>query len=188
MTAPLPADLAAALERLYAAMDADYAAVASACGFACRGCAETCCRSRFEHRTWIEFFYLRQALGGLPAGLRAAVRARAREALAARRRDATAAPACPLLEAERCLLYAARPMICRLHGVPHRFTLPDGTPREGPGCGEFHRRVPDPGGRRLDRTPHYAALARLEAECRRRLGIPQGLRRSIAAMLAGEAP
>ncbi len=179
----LPPALAAALEKLYAAMDADYAAAAAAAGFVCRGCDDTCCRSRFEHRTWIEFLYLRQAFEKLPAERTAALRRRARSVLDDRRGAPDPAPACPLLEEDRCLLYAARPMLCRLHGVPHRFRLPDGTWREGPGCAVFDRRHPAPGGAPLDRTPHYARLARLEEACRRALGLRGGLRRTIAAML-----
>ncbi|MEJ5358604.1 MAG: YkgJ family cysteine cluster protein [Desulfobacterales bacterium] len=182
----LPPPLAADLEGLYAAMDADYAAAAAAGGFVCRGCADTCCRSRFEHRTWAEYLYLRRAFEALPADRIAALRARAREVIEARRRAPDAAPACPLLEGDRCLLYAARPMLCRLHGVPHRFRLPDGTWREGPGCAAFHRRQPGPGRALLDRTPHYARLARLEAACRRALGIRRGFRRTIAAMIAAD--
>ncbi len=183
MTVRLPPELAAALEKLYTAMDADYAATAAAAGFVCRGCADTCCRSRFEHRTWIEFLYLRQAFEKLPAERIVALEVRARDALAARRRATDPAPACPLLEGDRCALYAARPMLCRLHGVPHRFRLPDGTWREGPGCAAFDRRHPALGGAPLDRTPHYDRLARLEAACRLALGIRGGLRRTIAAML-----
>jgi uncharacterized protein len=33
-------------------------------------------------------------------------------------RAATSGGCCPLLENERCLLYAARPLICRTHGLP----------------------------------------------------------------------
>jgi uncharacterized protein len=35
-----------------------------------------------------------------------------------RTRAATPGGLCPLLENERCLLYAARPLICRTHGLP----------------------------------------------------------------------
>lgn len=75
---------------------------------ACReGCAG-CCRhlSLFP----VEAAALVAALGSLPAARAAHIRARAR--------TATATSPCPLLENERCLLYAARPVICRTHGFP----------------------------------------------------------------------
>jgi hypothetical protein len=74
---------------------------------ACReGCAD-CCRhvSLFP----VEAVALAVALAALPAAQAAPIRDRARTA---------SATACPLLESGRCLLYAARPVICRTHGFP----------------------------------------------------------------------
>ena len=75
---------------------------------ACRAGCDGCCRhiSLF----WVEAAALAQALGELPAGEAARIRSRA----------AGVSPdsPCPLLENGRCLLYAARPIICRTHGLP----------------------------------------------------------------------
>jgi uncharacterized protein len=75
-----------------------------ACGEGCDGC----CRhvSLFP----VEAVALATALGGLPAGQAAHIRDLARAA--------STSDACPLLEDGRCLLYTARPIICRTHGMP----------------------------------------------------------------------
>jgi Fe-S-cluster containining protein len=72
-----------------------------------RGC-DACCRhlSLF----WVEGAALAMALDALPEALAEGIRKRARRAAA----DGP----CPLLDAGACLLYAARPIICRTHGLP----------------------------------------------------------------------
>jgi len=75
---------------------------------ACRpGCAG-CCRhlSLFQ----VEGIALAAALSALPAAEATHIRGRARL-------SSPDGP-CPLLEDGRCLLYAARPIICRTHGLP----------------------------------------------------------------------
>ena len=74
------------------------------CGEGCDGC----CRhvSIFP----VEAVALAEALGGLPAEQAAHIRELARAA--------STVDACPLLENGRCLLYSARPIICRTHGLP----------------------------------------------------------------------
>ena len=75
---------------------------------ACReGCCD-CCR----HITVfpVEAHALACALGALPAGESSYVRRHAK--------NIANGDACPLLENGRCLLYAARPLICRTHGLP----------------------------------------------------------------------
>lgn len=74
---------------------------------ACREGCSGCCRhvSLFP----VEAVSLVMALADLPAAPAAHIHDRAR----------TASPdVCPLLEGGRCLLYAARPVICRTHGFP----------------------------------------------------------------------
>jgi len=75
---------------------------------ACRRGCDACCRhlSLF----WVEGVALAQALEGLPEAAAERIRERARQAAA----DGP----CPLLEEGACLLYAARPIICRTHGLP----------------------------------------------------------------------
>lgn len=75
---------------------------------ACRRGCDACCRhlSLF----WVEAVALAQALETLPEA--------AAERLREGARRAVAGGPCPLLEDGACLLYAARPLICRTHGLP----------------------------------------------------------------------
>jgi hypothetical protein len=171
------------LQTLYAAMDRAYARVAESCGFTCSGCRDNCCRSRFHHHTVIEYLELQNGLDQLPPDQRQRVEALARQAIqtAPDRRVP-----CPLLADERCLLYAHRPMICRLHGIPHRLVRPDGTVLAGDGCAAFHARC-GPATRRLDRTPFYRQMADLEKELRAETGFPARVKLTVAEMIAAMA-
>lgn len=74
------------------------------------GCA-TCCHTRLSI-TAIEADAIAAWARDLPAEERAAIAAAARAASADR---------CPALDAaDRCRIYAARPLVCRSHGVPIR--------------------------------------------------------------------
>lgn len=108
-------------------------------GTGCRGCAE-CCRGLFDI-TLLDAALLRQGLDRLPTTTRAGVLARVRPILSRLRERFPGfdppyllggisveqlPPAgeedtpCPLLDAAgRCLLYAQRPLTCRLYGLPH---------------------------------------------------------------------
>ena len=166
------------LHRLYADMDRAYETVAETYGFVCRGCADNCCRTRFHHHTLLEYFDLNDACRRLAADRQRAVNDRVamREA---------GAP-CPLWQDERCLVYARRPMICRLHGLPHRLHRPDGTAQTGPGCDAFHRCC-GPALQRLDRTPFYRQMAALEGELRQALDFGGRVCMTVAEMIASGA-
>ncbi|MCB9566825.1 MAG: YkgJ family cysteine cluster protein [Myxococcales bacterium] len=102
------------LRRHLAILDRDVDALVRAHrdAIACRpGCSE-CCHQTFRVSE-IEGRLLAEGLAAAPAGLRAAIVARAR----AYRPDARVA--CPVLdEAGRCALYDHRPRICRKYGAP----------------------------------------------------------------------
>ncbi len=169
------------LAQIYLRMDAAYHKTAQACGFVCNGCEENCCRSLFYHHTLIEHLMLQAGLDRLPSEARKEV---IRRALEVHRQPATGARLCPLNAAGRCILYEYRPMICRLHGVPHRLHLPDGKVHVGPGCALCESsRNPDLA-IRLDRTPFYKAMAELEQDTRRTTGWTGKRRRmTIAEMI-----
>lgn len=75
---------------------------------ACRKGCDACCRhiGLFP----VEAAAVRMALEDAPPEVRTRIRKQAREA--------TADGPCPLLDAGACLLYKARPIICRTHGLP----------------------------------------------------------------------
>jgi Fe-S-cluster containining protein len=175
------------LRRIYADMDAAYAQAAAGYGFVCEGCDESCCRTRFFHHTLLESLCLREGYHGLSAARREQIRERAAAVAAQHARDLAAGadtkPLCPLNETGRCGLYAHRPMICRLHGIPHELHPPGRAPQTGPGCAEFHRRCGRGVYHPFDRTPLYTQLARLEAELQQALGRRPKLRMTIAEML-----
>ncbi len=92
--------------------------IASAHGshLACtRGC-DGCCRhiSVFP----VEAYALATAFSELPDQLRSELRGRAH--------DTPPEAPCPLLRDGICLLYPARPIICRTHGLPILLETPDG--------------------------------------------------------------
>ncbi len=96
-------ELVSRVDELCRRITADYAE-----RLACREGCDDCCR----HITLfpVEAVALASALGGLPPAEVSRIRERAASAV-------NAEP-CPLLEEGRCLLYAARPVICRTHGFP----------------------------------------------------------------------
>ena len=77
MDSAVRADVLKRLVTLYAAMDAAYEAAAAAYRFACTGCEESCCRTRFHHHTLVEYHGLRDGFERLPAGPLAEILARA---------------------------------------------------------------------------------------------------------------
>jgi Fe-S-cluster containining protein len=194
MDPALSASFLERLRRLYADMDAAYAQAAAGYGFVCEGCEESCCRTRFYHHTLLEYLCLHDGYRALTVGRREQIRERAAAVAAQQARDPAAGadttPLCPLNDAGRCGLYAHRPMICRLHGVPHELRPPGRAPTRGPGCAEFHRRCGRGVYHAFDRTPVYTAMARLESEFQQALGQRRRLRMTIAEMLLndGELP
>ncbi len=81
------------------------------------------------------------------------------------------------------MLYAHRPMICRLHGLPHRLHRPDGKVLSGPGCDDFYRQCGTASPAELDRTPLYSSMARLEKALRQRWDFNALIKMTIAQMV-----
>lgn len=187
-----PKDLLENARQLFGEMDQAYERSARQMGFECKGCRDNCCRTRFNHHTLLEYFYLRSGFTQLPAARRKRIWDRAteicRKAANGEKHDTTFRPMCPLNEEERCVLYAHRPMICRLHGVPHFLRRPDGRIQVGPGCSDFYIQSQVPDDRRLDRTPIYAAMAGLERRLRQRLGYGTKIKMTVAEMILHEIP
>ena len=175
------------LQTIFAAMDLAYTKVADVHGFLCTGCEDNCCRTRFYHHTYLEWLYLHYGWKKLETEQQAAIQARAAEIC---RQMATDEPLqesprrmCPLNSNGLCGLYEYRPMICRLHGIPHTLQRPDGRKVIGPGCDDFHQQCAPRREATLDRTPHYRALADLEQQIRRALGLTDKLKLTVADMI-----
>lgn len=177
------------LADLFRAMDAAWNKTAAEYEFQCAGCEDNCCLSLFYHHTHIENAYLWHGFETLSPQARAEILARAREYLTETfGPDDSATPdptsrkiPCPLLLDGRCRLYAYRPMICRMHGLPHELHRPGGQVMKGPGCdaGTFNEKPYAP----FDRTPYYREMAAIEMRFRATEGKTEKIRATIAHML-----
>lgn len=179
------------LAAVYDRMDSDYRKAALASGFECRGCADNCCYTRFYHHTLAEHLYLKEGLGRMAEAERQRIVDRAAETVRQMNDlDRAGQPVrvlCPLNEAQRCILYAYRPMICRLHGIPHQLRRPDGRRQVGPGCGDFDRQCGSEESTLLDRTSLYVALAGVEKTLRGRTRFEGRIKMTIAEMIVTNA-
>ena len=178
------------LKKLFGEMDMAYAAVADGYGFHCTGCADNCCLTRFYHHTLLEHLYLMQGVATLAPDIRQAVFKQARwvkeQMDDADCRAETSRIMCPLNQDARCILYPYRPMICRLHGIPHELHRPDGSGVKNPGCDLFFDQCRERGRDeyiRFDRTPFYRKMAMLENELRLKTGYTEKTKLTIAQML-----
>lgn len=174
------------LDMLFADMDRAYAAIAEQYGFQCNGCVDNCCLTRFYHHTLLEYLYLVEGLGTLSTDVRQAIIKQARMVQAAQQ-DKSVRVMCPLNRNERCMLYPHRPMICRLHGIPHELHRPGNHATRSPGCDVFFDQCRVSGRSeyiRFDRTPYYRQMAMLEKELRLETGYPGKIKHTVAQLLA----
>ena len=94
---------------------------------------------------------------------------------------------CPLNFEALCVLYSYRPMICRLHGIPHEFQNGAGHRVQGPGCETFDQRCSAIAYLKFDRTLFYREMAGLEKEFRQSLGVNAKIRMTIAEMILAQS-
>ncbi len=175
------------LEGLYAQMDAEYGRLSRLYGLSCEGCDDNCCTQRFNHHTFAEYLFLLEGLKAADPELRDAILIRARVVVESYAHELQAGEIfklmCPVNFNGSCALYKWRPMICRLHGLPHYFIMPDGARKAGGGCHRINaveKATPHQG---MDRTPFYTALAQIEKDVRERLGYRERFRKTTAQML-----
>ncbi len=175
------------LKKIYAAMDEGYNKVAEGYGFDCRGCQDNCCMTRFYHHTYLEYFYLIEGFRTLADAIQKTAVEKAENIRAEMQRsDNDGEPfrfMCPLNMDGLCILYAYRPMICRLHGIPHELRKPGQTPVMGPGCEAFVSQCKDMAYIRFDRTPFYVEMSKAEYELKLAAGLQEKFRYTIAEML-----
>jgi len=167
------------LGALFEKMDRRYSEVADRCGFHCRGCEDSCCKTTFYHHTLVEYLYLNAGVRSLAKELQAKILLLSEDVLA----NPDAGRFCPLNDAGRCLLYTHRPMICRLHGIAHELRRPDGSVHRGPGCAAFDSAAGSEPGIALDRTEFYWELSKLEKEAREAFGFSHKIKMTISQMV-----
>ena len=175
------------LGTLFEKMDREYETVAERYGFACRGCEDNCCRTRFYHHTFIEYYYIREGLETLSEKQQQKIGQTASMVdqihTIAGRKGLSAKEMCPLNLNGRCILYSYRPMICRLHGIPHELHRPGKTVQNHPGCNAFYEQCRQPSYIRFDRTPFYMEMSTLERDLKSALGISERIKMTVAQML-----
>jgi hypothetical protein len=179
----------AELKTIYAGMDKQYREAASYYDFNCAGCKDNCCFTHFYHHTLLEYLYVLEGFNGLDREKKIEIKSRAstvcRKNIEACKKGITVRLMCPLNADGLCALYSFRPMICRLHGIPHEFEMPDGSRICRPGCEAFSRQCAGKNYFKFDRTPFYKDVAGLEKELRRTAGMTQKIKMTIAQMITG---
>ena len=179
------------LTTLFAAMDETYRKAADHYGFHCTGCEDSCCFTRFYHHTLLEYFFVREGYRALGNEKQGQIMQRARNVCRkSDGADGNGQPVrlmCPLNVDGLCLTYAHRPMICRLHGIPHELRGPDGGVMQGRGCDAFYQQCSQKEPFTFDRTPFYVKMADLESELRQAVGITQKIKMTVAQMIVSYA-
>ncbi|RZB37230.1 MAG: hypothetical protein SRB2_01312 [Desulfobacteraceae bacterium Eth-SRB2] len=178
------------LERLkiiYSAMDKKYQEAADYYNFYCTGCDDNCCFTRFYHHTLLEYFYIKKGYNTLVNEKQVQVKQRALEVCRkTREADEKGGPVrlmCPLNVNNLCLIYTYRPMICRLHGIPHVLQRPGQGVLYAPGCAVFMEQCQKKEAFKFDRTPFYMEMAELEKELKQAVGMTQKIKMTVAQML-----
>jgi Fe-S-cluster containining protein len=174
------------LQGLFDQMDRQYDDIAQAYGFQCAGCENNCCYSRFYHHSVLEYLYLLKGVMTLSVDKQSAVRSRAAETVRAfQNANEKVRLLCPLNDDERCIIYDFRPMICRLHGLPHELSRPGDHSNKnyGPGCEVFERQFGHMTYRKFDRTPLYKKMALLEKAYRDTSGFSGKIKMTVAEMI-----
>jgi Fe-S-cluster containining protein len=174
------------MKSLFDSMEQAYDAVGKHYGFTCEGCTDNCCTQRFYHHTLAETRYLHEGLRQADTALVREIYTKALEVVASyeseQQGDEVKHLMCPINFDGLCKIYEHRPMICRMHGLPHRIKKPDGSEDRAGGCGPFTDKI-----KKIDwtvnRTPHYTALARIERDIRARSGFSGSYARTTAEMI-----
>lgn len=170
---------------LYQKMDLAYHQVAACYDFHCTGCTDNCCTSLFFHHTFIEKAFVIQGFSQMEKAIQKQIQDKAADYV---NRTFSNQPAhrslklmCPLNREGKCVLYFYRPMICRLHGLPHELRPPGRQKIRGPGCdaGRFDAGAYIP----FDRTPFYVEMAAIEQGFKDRHSKTGRPRQTIAQIL-----
>jgi Fe-S-cluster containining protein len=176
------------LAALYDAMDKTWNKIAAGYHFNCNGCEDNCCKSLFFHHTYIEKAYLLHGFNQLDNNRKEKIMGKAvnycKRTFSQSVQIKSLKIYCPVNENDRCLLYRYRPMICRLHGLPHELSRPGFAPVKGKGCdaGLFDDKTTI----KFDRTPFYQQMAQIEVAFRLDLNKIGKIKETIAQMLVSQ--
>ena len=175
------------LGTIWADMGKKFQEAADYYGFFCNGCEDNCCYTRFYHHTLLEYFFIMKGYSALEYEMQNQVTERALEVCAKTLEyDKTGKPVrllCPLNYDGLCILYEYRPMICRLHGIPHQLQKPGQGIVYSPGCEAFTKQCEGKEYIKFDRTPFYVEMAKLESQLREAVGFAQKFKMTVAQML-----
>jgi len=175
------------LQEIYAAMDRKYKEAADYYGFDCTGCEDNCCLTRFYHHTLLEYFYIYEGFKTLGQSKQNEVRQKAaqvcRQTELADEKGQPVRLMCSLNCDGLCLLYAFRPMICRLFGIPHELQQSGVEIVYRPGCGAFSEQCLEKDYFKFDRTPFFLEMAKLEMKLKQKVGITQKIKLTVAEMV-----
>ncbi|MFH2064788.1 MAG: hypothetical protein ABIK15_06295 [Pseudomonadota bacterium] len=175
------------LAAVFSEMDQAYQRASDHYHFHCSGCDENCCLTHFFHHTHLEYFYVLEGIGKTDPCLSTSLYKRARDvyrkSVEAMKQGKGVRLMCPLNQDGLCVIYNHRPMICRMHGIPHELNAPGRKTGYGPGCKAFDIQCGNKPYIPFDRTPFYASMANLENEMKQHLGITERFKKTIAQML-----
>ena len=175
------------LRTIWKDMGEKYQEAANYYDFFCNGCEDNCCYTRFYHHTILEYLFIRQGYNNLELEIQNQVAERALKVCAKTaeydKPGETVRLLCPLNFDGLCILYEYRPMICRLHGIPHELQKPSQDIIYSPGCEAFGKKCEGKKYTKFDRTPFYIEMAKLERELREVAGFTQKFKMTVAQML-----
>ncbi len=175
------------LKTIYVAMDRKYHEAADYYGFKCTGCEDNCCLTRFYHHTLLEYASILEGFTTLDKEKQSQIKQRVatvcRKTALADKKGETVRLMCPLNFDDLCLLYAFRPMICRLFGIAHELQQPGMGIVRRPGCGAFSEQHLDKSYFKFDRTPFFMEMAMLEKEFKQAAGVNQKFKMTVAQMI-----
>ncbi len=168
-------------------MDQKYKEAADYYGFNCTDCEDNCCLTRFYHHTLLEYLYIYEGFKTLDRKQQNKVKRKAAEVCRqtdlADNKDQTVRLMCPLNREGLCLLYAYRPMICRLFGIPHELQQPGMEVVYHPGCEAFSEQCLEKRYFKFNRTPFFIEMANMELELKQTVGIRQKIQLTVAQMI-----
>ncbi len=167
------------LEKLgknFVVMDRMYSEISEFYRFNCTECKDNCCKSLFYHYTLLEYLYLQKGFFRLNNTEKDRIKKKAADKTDHR-------SMCPVNFNGLCALYAYRPMICRLHGIPHILNKPNGDIIKNSGCETFTEKIKTDENYRLNRTGFYMDMAVLEKELRHSAGFSYKIKLTVAQMI-----